>query len=276
MKKIYLISGVLVFLCINTFAAGCSNNTNKEIRQYNLDQPTTLTPDLLDGPEQDVRDPKPLSLADLKEKYRTTFLLNGPSNKREIALTFDDAPDSNFTPQILDVLKQEGVRATFFLVGNRIEAHPDMVRRIIEEGHIIGNHSYNHANLPKLTDAEFRDQIKRTDELIHEFTGYIPSYVRPPYGNISEEQIKWLASQHRKIVNWNVDSLDWKELNAEQVEANVLADIRPGSIVLQHAGGGTGADLSGTVLALPSIINKLRNEGIKFVTIPELLDLPEE
>ncbi|EHQ59208.1 polysaccharide deacetylase [Paenibacillus dendritiformis C454] len=220
-----------------------------------------------------MREPHALSLADLRAKYRTTFILNGPGTKREIALSFDDAPDDNFTPKVLDVLKSEGVKATFFVVGNRIEKHPDIMKRIVEEGHILGNHSYNHANLPKLSDAEFREQIIKTDQLIREHTGYIPNIVRPPYGNISENQIKWLASQKKKVINWNVDSLDWKGLDAEEVKTNVLAHVSPGAIILQHSAGGTGQDLSGTVVALPEIIRTLKNDGVKLVTIPELLDL---
>jgi len=232
------------------------------------------TPDLAGGKEINVREPQPLTLAELRQKYRSTFVLNAPSSKKEVALTFDDAPDGIYTPKILDILKREGVKATFFVVGNRIEAHPDIMRRIVAEGHAIGNHSYNHANLPKLTDAEFRDQIRKTDELIRHYTGYVPTIVRPPYGNISEEQIKWLKSQNKIIVNWNVDSLDWKNLDAKTVEANVLAHVFPGSIILQHSGGGTGEDLTGTVEALPNIIKKLRESGLKMVTIPELLDRP--
>lgn len=253
---------ILPFLLMLCAGFGCSNTHSS-------------TPDLADGAEQQIRQPHPLSLADLRSKYPTTFLLNGPATKRQIALTFDDAPDDTYTPQVLDVLKQEGIKATFFVVGNRIEAHPEIVQRMVQEGHILGNHSYSHANLPKLSDAEFREEITKTDELIRKFTGYTPTFIRPPYGNVSEDQIKWLASHHKKIVNWNVDSLDWKNLDAEQVKTNVLAHVHPGAIVLQHAAGGVGEDLTGTVKALSPIINKLREDGVKLVTIPELLSLPK-
>ncbi|MFO7264214.1 MAG: polysaccharide deacetylase family protein [Bacillota bacterium] len=236
--------------------------------------PPEQTPDLHGGPESENRQPRPLTLAELRQKYPNVFVLNAPSSKRQVALTFDDAPDDTFTPQILDVLQREGVKATFFVVGNRAEAHPDIMERIVREGHAVGNHSYNHANLPKLTDEQFREQIRKTDEIIRRFTGYTPRMVRPPYGEISEEQIKWLASQHKTVVNWNVDSLDWKGLTAEQVATNVLGHVHPGSIVLMHSGGGIGEDLSGTVNALPLIIRTLREAGIEMVTVPELLELP--
>ncbi len=250
-----------------------ANPIQQKATKRNQTATTTRTPDLQDGPERQVRQPHPLTLSDLRAKYRSTFMLNGSSSKREIALTFDDAPDDNFTPKVLDVLKKEGVRATFFVVGNRVQAHPEIVRRMVREGHVVGNHSWNHANLPKLGDAEFRDQILRTDQVIESLTGYRPTFVRPPYGNIDENQIQWLASQHKVIVNWDIDSLDWKGLNAEQVKTNVLAHAHPGAIILQHSAGGTGEDLTGTVQALPDIIKKLRSDGVKLVTVPELLDM---
>jgi len=234
------------------------------------------TPDLEGGDESRVRMPKPMSLADLHRKYPTYYKLNGPRTKRQAALTFDDAPDAEFTPQVLDALKQAGVKATFFVVGNRIEAHPDIMARIVREGHEIGNHSYSHPNLPKLSDARFRSQIIRTDRIIERHTGAAPALVRPPYGNIDEDQIRWLASKDKRVIGWNVDSLDWKGLNADQVCINVLGHIVPGSIILQHSGGGKGEDLSGTVAAIPRIVRALRRDGVEFVTVSTLLELKKD
>ncbi|GAA4712669.1 polysaccharide deacetylase family protein [Brevibacillus fulvus] len=232
------------------------------------------TPPLEGGKERTVRSPHPMTLADLREKYHSTFLLNGSTEKRQMALTFDDAPDANFTPKVLDQLKKAGVHATFFVIGNRAEQHPDLIKRMIQEGHVIGNHSYSHPNLPKLKDPQFQQQIIKTDNIIHSLTGYTPKLVRPPYGNINEQQIKWLASQGKKIVNWNIDSLDWKGLDTKEVSTNILAHAMPGAIVLQHAAGGKGEDLTGTVEALPEVIKKLRADGVELVTVPELLGLP--
>ncbi|MBJ6360226.1 polysaccharide deacetylase family protein [Paenibacillus sp. MAHUQ-46] len=212
---------------------------------------------------------KPLSLSELHAKYPRTFVLSGNSSIRRVALTFDDAPDNKFTPRILDILKKEGVKATFFVLGNRAEGYPNVMKRIVREGHIIGNHSYSHPNMNKLDLDGFRNEIIRTDRIIAQFTGYVPSYIRTPYGNITEPQIKWLAKNHRKAVNWNVDSLDWKGLSAKEVCANVLPYIKPGSIVLQHSG--KGEKLSGSVEALPIIISRLKSKGYRFVTIAEMI-----
>jgi peptidoglycan/xylan/chitin deacetylase (PgdA/CDA1 family) len=273
-----LISYVMV-LCL---ISGCSQTNTQKSKQsehgkrsgQSTVQSKSKTPDLADGPECRVRVPHPMSLADLHHKYHKTFILNGPPNKREVALTFDDAPDAKFTPQVLDVLKKEGVTATFFVLGNRIKAHPDIVARMVTEGHVLGNHSFTHANLPKLTDREFRREITETDRLIRQYTGFTPDIVRPPYGNVKEGQLLWLAKRNKKIVNWNVDSLDWKGLSGEQVATNILAHVHPGAIILQHAAGGVGEDLSGTVDALPIIISKLREDGVRLVSVPDLLDNP--
>jgi peptidoglycan/xylan/chitin deacetylase (PgdA/CDA1 family) len=231
------------------------------------------TPDLLAGKESNERVNKPLSLADLHKKYRSTFLFNGPSNLRKAALTFDDVPDTNFTPQLLTLLKNYGVRATFFVVGNRAEVHPEIIRQMQQDGHVIGSHSYSHPNLIKESDAVFQDEIIRTEQIIAGIIGYKPRLFRPPYGNVSESQIQWLAGRNYHIINWNVDSLDWKGLDADQVSANVLGHIGPGAVVLQHGAGGEGEDLTGTIEALPTIIESLSAAGIELVTIPELFNI---
>lgn len=215
---------------------------------------------------------KDFSSVTTRNSSKDAILKNGPKAKREIALTFDDAPDSIFTPKILDILKDKGVKATFFVVGWRVKAYPDVVKRIVTEGHVIGNHTFSHSNLTKLNATQFHDQIIKTDQLIEKYTGFTPILVRPPYGKITDSEVQWLLNQHREIVNWNVDSEDWKGLNSSQVTTNILKHVHPGSIILQHSGTGTGGDLSGTVNALPKIIDDLRSEGFKLVTIPELMD----
>jgi peptidoglycan/xylan/chitin deacetylase (PgdA/CDA1 family) len=142
------------------------------------------------------------------------------------------------------------------------------------ENHVIGNHSYSHAHLLKLGMQDYVWQITATQQIIKQLIGYEPKLLRPPYGDINEEQLLWAADNQFLVVNWNVDSLDWKSLRSEEVMNNVLTDVRPGSIILQHAGGGESEDLSGTIEALPKIIAYLRKQGYQFVTVPELLQVP--
>lgn len=277
--------GLCTILCI--YASGCStastspqpHSAKKSHEGYSIQQrqmrvATKEGPSFVGGNESDVRKPKPLTLSELRRKYRSHFIMQGPSDQRRVALTFDDVPDDHFTPQVLDVLRQYGVKATFFVVGNRAEKYPDILKRMLDEGHIIGNHSYDHANLPKLSDEAFHNEVNRTQRILRAATGRTINFIRPPYGNISEEQIKWLASQGMLIVNWNVDSLDWKGLTAEQIEANIMSHLTPGAIVLQHAAGGKDHDLSGTVKALPRIIEELNRQGIEMVTLDKLLNKP--
>ncbi|MEF3304041.1 polysaccharide deacetylase family protein [Paenibacillus sp. GYB003] len=218
---------------------------------------------------------KKLTISQLRAKYPDVFKVSGTSKEKNIALTFDDGPDERFTPQVLDVLKAYGVKATFFLLGKKAEAHPAVVKRIIREGHAIGNHSYRHPLFTKLSVEQFAAEIEQTELTLNGLAGYKPKLIRPPYGEITEGQLQWANRHGYIVVNWNVDSLDWKSLGEQQVSGNILGHTKAGAIVLQHSAGGDSQDLSGTVKALPSIIMKLREQGYGLVTVPELLHLPK-
>jgi|HigsolmetaAR203D_1030402.scaffolds.fasta_scaffold01590_17 peptidoglycan/xylan/chitin deacetylase (PgdA/CDA1 family) len=213
-------------------------------------------------------------LAKLREKYPQDLIISGPAMEKKVALTFDDAPDRRFTAEILEVLRRENVPATFFVVGYRAQEMPELVRRMAADGHAVGNHSYNHPDLRKLDLPAFEDQLMRTQRILRELIGYEPQILRPPYGEINEWQLKWAVDRGFKIINWNVDSLDWKSLDKASVVDNILSQVRPGAIVLQHAGGGEGEDLTGTIDALPIVIRTLKRQGYEFVTVPELLNMP--
>lgn len=221
-----------------------------------------------------VRLEKPKSLSELRRSYSETFKFKGPEVK-QVALTFDDVPDPRFTPQILEALSKQGVRATFFVVGHRAQKHPALLQRIHNEGHVIGNHSYSHPQFGNKSVVQFQKEIERTEQIITELIGYRPRLIRPPYGEITENQVRWAKEHDYKLVNWNVDSLDWKGINKEKVRQNVLSAAGPGSIILMHGGGGTGSNLTGTIEALPVIIQELQAKGYQFVTLPQLLDVSQ-
>lgn len=214
---------------------------------------------------------RPTSWTDLRRRYPGTFTTRGPVTDRRIALTFDDVPDNHFTPKILNILARYHVKATFFIVGERARKYPAMVKRIVREGHAIGNHSFNHASFARLTQREFMRQITRTETVLKPLTGFSPRYIRPPYGEILPGQLEWAGRNGYYIVNWNVDSEDWRSIGSRKVLQNIKRTLTPGSIVLQHGGGGPGEDLSGTVQALPELIQYLRRKGYEIVTVPELL-----
>jgi len=211
-----------------------------------------------------------MSWVQLQKRYPSTYFLGGPRTNRRVALTFDDVPDLKYTPQVLDILAKYKVRATFFVVGTRAAAYPSVVRRMQREGHMIGNHSYNHPVFSKLTQYQFQKQIMQTDAVLRPIIGYSPRFIRPPYGEIMPKQIEWARRNGFAIVNWDVDSQDWKGIGSQLVIRNVKSTLQSGSIILQHAGGSE--DLSGTVNALPRLIRLLQSKGYEIVPLPELLN----
>lgn len=225
------------------------------------------------GKERPEERPPHVEHVDWSARYPQHIVLRGPRRK-EVALTFDDGPDEEFTPKVLDQLAKVNVKATFFIFGRRGERFPEVLRRIVREGHIVGNHTYTHPNLTKLKPEQVRFQLERTDEVIRRVTGKTPALFRPPYGAINDTVIREVIRLKKKIIFWNVDSLDWMQLNAKQVTANILAHVRPGSIILQHAAGGVGENLQGTVDAIPVVVNELRSRGYRFRTIPQLINIP--
>ncbi|EJS67801.1 polysaccharide deacetylase family protein [Bacillus cereus] len=206
------------------------------------------------------------------EKYAYAF--SGPYNKAEVALTFDDGPDLVFTPKILDKLKQHNVKATFFLLGENAEKFPNVVKRIANEGHVIGNHTYSHPNLAKVNEAEYRNQIIKTEEILKGLAGYAPKFIRPPYGEILENQLKWATEQNFMIVQWSVDTVDWKGVSADTITNNVLGNSFPGSVILQHST--PGGHLQGSVDALDKIIPQLKTKGARFVTLSSMFQTSKE
>lgn len=227
--------------------------------------------DLSGGSERDNRGFPQRKIVDLASLYPNIFFREGSPKEKKVALTFDDGPDTVYTPQIMDILKQYKIKATFFLIGNRAQLFPDVVKRMVKEGHIVGNHTMNHANIAKLNKQKTYQEIKQGEDALYKLTGYRTFLFRSPYGSLSAEQVKEIGGYNYKIIAWNVDSLDWKSLSAEQVQFNILENAKEGSIILQHSSGSAEEDLTGSVAALPEIIKILKKEGYKFVTIPELL-----
>ncbi|MFC4597780.1 N-acetylmuramoyl-L-alanine amidase [Cohnella hongkongensis] len=203
------------------------------------------------------------------------ILFNGSSREgKRVALTFDDGPDQTVTPQILDILKDNDIKATFFLLGNRVQAHPDMARRIAEEGHAIGNHSWAHPKFDDISMEEALEEIENTQRVLEDTIGYRPNLFRPPYGALQQDKLDRIAEMNLAVVNWTVDTMDWSGVSTEEIMERVREQIYPGGIVLQHSAGGKNG-LENTVEALEQIISELRAEGYSFMTVSELLHLPD-
>lgn len=191
---------------------------------------------------------------------------------KEVALTFDDGPDHIWTPRILDVLDNYRVHATFMCVGKAVQRNPQILRRIKDEGHIIGNHTWDHPYLTQLPVSEVQTQVLRTTEEIIRVAGVKTRLFRPPYGDLNDEVVRKIASLDHEVLLWDIDSWDWKGLTGPQVAKNILGHVRDRSIVLQHCSG-PAETVQGTLEALPYIIEVLRERGFTFSTIPQLLHL---
>ena len=183
---------------------------------------------------------------------------------RYIALTFDDGPRRATTTKLLDGLRERGASATFFLVGEQIEANRDLVERMKTEGHQVGNHTWSHVQLQGASQEVVSQEIKQADDLLREVLGEGTYWLRPPYGKLDEAQ---KAQIPVPMVQWSVDSRDWESKNTEKILETVLAQAEPNNIILMH-------DIYPTsVEAALKIVDMLQAEGYWFVTVEELLYL---
>ena len=181
-----------------------------------------------------------------------------------VALTFDDGPSPRCTPQLLDGLKARDVRATFFVVGCQVEKDPDIVVRMAAEGHQVGNHSYDHKELGKLSVREAAEDMEKNDVLLRRLLGAGDYWVRPPYGLLSESERQALAVP---VIGWSLDTEDWKSKNAEKILDILYRQVSDGDIILLHD------RYLNSVSAALQAIDHLQQQGYRFVTVSELLAL---
>ena len=211
--------------------------------------------------------------------YPTLFRI-GSTQEDAVALTFDDGPDPEWTPLILDILKARGVKATFFVIGSEAERNPELIQRIIAEGHEIGNHSFTHPNLAEAPPALIKLELNATQRLIESLTGKSTTLFRPPYNadsrpaNLQElVPIQIAQSLGYMTILENVDPRDWQKPDKNQLLHRVKTELPNGNIILLHDGGG---DRSATVAALPAILDYLKERGNHVVLISDLIGLDEE
>ncbi|WP_454916774.1 polysaccharide deacetylase family protein [Xanthobacter sediminis] len=192
----------------------------------------------------------------------TSLNVEGPY----IAITFDDGPNPETTPKLLKILEARGIKATFFVVGTRATENPDLLRHMVAAGHEIGNHSWNHPQLPKIPLAEADRQVEDTSAAIRNAIGRDPIYLRPPYGAMTPALRRHIEDKYGlAMVYWSADSLDWKNRDAQAIYDKVMAQTRPGGIILMHDIHAT------TVAAVPRVLDALLAKGYKFATVSELI-----
>lgn len=184
--------------------------------------------------------------------------------KPVVALTFDDGPNASSTPILLDGLKERKVRATFFLIGENVEKDENekIVKRMYEEGHLIGNHTYTHCNLSKLETGEAKKELEQTDTVIEKITGKQPAFARAPYGELPVDSEQDL---NRIYIGWTVDPLDWMTEDAGAVVKTVVEEINPGDVILLHD------CYPSSVQAAIRIVDLLQGKGYEFVTVDHLI-----
>lgn len=198
-------------------------------------------------------------------KYPVIFTL--PSKQKEVALTFDLGYENGYTPLILDTLKAHRVSATFFVTGYWLKKNPELCRRMMAEGHIVGNHTVDHPSLAEVTQARFTRELQGVENLIVKTAGKMPAqkFLRPPMGEYSERSLEWARNMGYTVVFWSVALKDWEPLpNPQVVVKSVMANVHPGAVVLLH---GVSRESSA---GLDELLNELTTEGYKVVPIKEV------
>lgn len=244
----------VIFLLIMVILSGCS--------PYYLAF-LSLPRDPSDQQERDV--------LSVDEKQKVVF--HGNQKSKKIALTFDDGPDHRYTVRILDILRKHHVSATFFVLGKLARKNPQILKRMVKEGHTIGNHSWSHTDFTKLNQKEITQQLAMTNREIQKWTGKTPLFFRPPFGAMDRLVVDAVSEQGYAVIYWDVDTKDWQGKSADKIIQTVKKNMHAGSIILFHSAGGP-KSLDGTIQALPKLISFLQKQGYELVTIDQLIDLP--
>ncbi|MGI5823829.1 MAG: polysaccharide deacetylase family protein [Dethiobacteria bacterium] len=184
---------------------------------------------------------------------------------KKVAISFDACWGASYTPEILKVLKEHNLKTTFFLTGFWVEKYPEMVQKIAEEGHEIGNHTFTHPHLNSLAAEEIKEELNKVGKMIFELTKKRPDLFRPPFGEYNNNVLTTAEKAGYRTIQWSIDSLDWQELGKEPMVKRVTENLHPGAIVLFHNNG------LYTVEALPEIISNIKEQGYEILPISELL-----
>ncbi|EPF4497466.1 polysaccharide deacetylase family protein, partial [Enterococcus faecium] len=184
---------------------------------------------------------------------------------KSIAISFDDGPGATTTPQLLRILKEKNVHVTFFVLGENTAQHPEIVKQTAEAGHEIGNHTYDHQNLATLSAQSMTEEVTKADTEIKKVTGKTPAFVRPPYGSVTNVGATIIQ---RPIIEWSVDSEDWKTRNPDLILQKIQATVYDGAIILFH-------DIyPETIRSVPQVIDYLKEQSYRITTVGDLLGHP--
>jgi peptidoglycan/xylan/chitin deacetylase (PgdA/CDA1 family) len=209
--------------------------------------------------------------------YQPDIYRRGSLNSNQVTLTFDDGPSREYTAQILDILKEKNVKATFFMVGSHVEKYPEIAARIVDEGHEVGNHTYHHVNVPTLTQSKLTAEIIGTNKIVRQVTGETPTYLRPPRGMYDARYRRLAHLIGQEIVLWTISGRDWKKsTSASNIIARIVNKSKGGEIILLHDSGALiaseGGDHNALIQALPKVIDGLREKGLEIVPLKDFID----
>jgi len=189
----------------------------------------------------------------------------GTTDKKQVAFKINVAWGEDHLPQMLNILEENNIKATFFLVGQWVEKFPQLASEIKERGHEIGNHGFDHSHPTELSIEELKKLIKKNEELLEDIVGYKPELFAPPYGEVNEDVVKAAEELGYKTVLWSTDTIDWQKPEPEVIVERATKEIEKGEIILIHP-------TEPTVEALPQLISELRGPGYELVTISKLLE----
>ena len=230
-----------------------SMNKNKSTETASVNEPTQKS---VESAQSQTTEPEPTQ--------ESTEAVQDPTVK-SVAISFDDGPGATTTPQLLQILKEKNVHATFFVLGENTAQHPDIVKQTAEAGHEIGNHTYDHQDLATLSAQSITEEVTKADTEIKKATGKTPTFVRPPYGSITSVGASVIQ---RAIIEWSVDSEDWKTRNPDLILQKIQATVYDGAIILFH-------DIyPETIRAVPQVIDYLQEQGYRITTVGDLLGRP--
>jgi peptidoglycan/xylan/chitin deacetylase (PgdA/CDA1 family) len=250
-------------------STGCSSSPDKQPSATALAhaQKSTQDADLQDNPQVKWMN-KPSSMPTVPPAGAKVSYSQVNITQPVVAMTFDDGPHPSLTPKLLDILKARNIKCTFFVIGKNAQMYPNIIRRMIAEGHELANHTWTHCSLTSRSDAQIRTELQQSEDALLAAASYHPHLIRPPYGAINTRVKQMMFSEFGySTIMWSVDPQDWRRPGVSVVTSRLVNGARPGAIMLAH-------DIHPpTIQAMPSMFDQLLAKGYQFVTVSQLLNM---